>query len=200
MIGRYAIAIAVGAAITLSLLFIMQFLIAVSGSALTDSQAGRIVDFVRVEREEIVDNRRDQPDRPPEPERPPEMPDRDSSDEFNTGIAVSIGGPNIGTDLGLGGLNFGVSDGEYLPIVRVEPQYPARAAQMGLEGWVLVQFTVTTQGTVRDAVVVESSNRMFERPATDAALRFRFRPRVINGEPIEVPGVRNLFTFELDGN
>jgi periplasmic protein TonB len=200
MIVRYAIAIAIGAAITLSLLFIMQFLIAVSGSALTDSGAFRIVDFVRVEREEIVDTRRDQPDRPPEPERPPEMPDTDMSDDFNTGLAVSIGGPSIGTDLGLGGLNFGVSDGEYLPIVRVAPQYPARAAQTGLEGWVLVEFVVTTQGTVRDAEVVESSNRIFERPAVDAAYRFRYRPRVIDGNPIEVPGVRNLFTFELDGN
>ncbi len=200
MIVRYAISIAIGAAITLGLLFIMQFLIAVSGSALSDSGAFRIVDFVRVEREEIVDTRREQPDRPPEPERPPEMPNPDSSDDFSSSLAVSIGGPNIGTDLNLGGLNFGVSDGEYLPIVRVTPQYPARAAQMGLEGWVLVEFIVTTQGTVRDVEVVESSNRMFERPAMDAAYRFRFRPRVIDGEPIEVLGVRNLFTFQLDGN
>jgi periplasmic protein TonB len=198
MLGRYATAVVIGAGITFGLLFLMQFLIAVSGSAITDAANFRIVDFVRVERETVTDNRRDRPDKPPEPERPPEMPNPDRSSNFDTALAVSISGPNLGADLNLGGLGFGVNDGEYLPIVRVAPVYPARAAQMGLEGYVIVEFVVTTAGTTRDVEVVESSNRMFERPAVDAAYRFRYRPRVIDGQPIEVPGVRNVFTFRLE--
>ncbi len=197
MIARYAIAIAIGAAITLGLLFVMQFLIASSGSGLNDPSAFRIVDFVRVERETEVDTRRDRPEKPPEPERPPEMPNPDTLDDFNTALAVSVSGPTLGNELNLGGLGL-AADGEYLPIVRVVPQYPARAAQTGLEGWVLVEFTVTRTGNTRDIVVVDSSNRIFERAALDAAARFRYRPRTVDGEAIEVPGVRNLFTFELD--
>jgi periplasmic protein TonB len=198
MLGRYTTAVVIGAAITFGLLFIMQFLIAVSGSAITDAAHHRIVDFVRVERETITENRRDRPEKPPEPERPPEMPNPDRSSNFDTALAVSVSGPNLGADLNFGGLGFGVNDGEYLPIVRVAPVYPARAAQMGLEGYVIVEFVVTTAGTTRDVEVVESSNRMFERPAVDAAYRFRYRPRVIDGQAIEVPGVRNVFTFRLE--
>jgi periplasmic protein TonB len=198
MLGRYATAVVIGAGITFGLLFIMQFLIAVSGSALTEAANHRIVDFVRVERETITENRRDRPEKPPEPERPPEMPNPDRSNNFDTALAVSVSGPNLGADLSLGGLGFGVNDGEYLPIVRVSPVYPARAAQMGIEGYVIVEFVVTTAGTTRDVEVIESSNRMFERAAVDAAYRFRYRPRVIDGQAIEVPGVRNQFTFNLE--
>jgi periplasmic protein TonB len=198
MLGRYTTAVVIGAGITFGLLFIMQFLIAVSGSAITDAANFRIVDFVRVERETVTDNRRDRPEKPPEPERPPEMPNPDRSADFDTALAVSVSGPNLGADLNLGGLGFGVNDGEYLPIVRVAPVYPARAAQMGLEGYVIGEFVVTTAGTTRDVEVVESSNRMFERAAVDAAYRFRYRPRVIDGQAIEVPGVRNVFTFRLE--
>jgi protein TonB len=69
---------------------------------------------------------------------------------------------------------------------------------MRLEGYVIVQFTVTANGSVRDVAVVESSNEVFNQAAVDAALRFRYRPRVINGEAVEVAGVLNRITFVLD--
>ncbi|SVD91537.1 uncharacterized protein METZ01_LOCUS444391, partial [marine metagenome] len=92
----------------------------------------------------------------------------------------------------------GVSDGEYLPIVKVAPIYPARAASRGLEGYVILEFTVTRAGTVRDVFVVESTSSIFERAATTAAYKFKYKPRVIDGEPVEVPGVRNKITFVLE--
>jgi protein TonB len=101
--------------------------------------------------------------------------------------------------LNVGGVGFGISDGEYLPIVKVAPVYPSRALSRGLEGYVIVEFTVTRQGTVRDASVVESTSTLFERAAVDAALKFKYKPRVIDGEAVEVPGVRNKITFEIEG-
>jgi bla regulator protein blaR1 len=92
----------------------------------------------------------------------------------------------------------GVADGEFLPIVRVAPIYPTQAAQQRLEGHVIVEFTVTENGTIADVTVVESSDSVFEQSAIDAALRFRYRPRVVNGEPVRVPGVRNMFTYQLE--
>ncbi|MBN1239057.1 MAG: energy transducer TonB, partial [Gammaproteobacteria bacterium] len=88
--------------------------------------------------------------------------------------------------------------GEYLPIVKVAPVYPARAASRGLEGYVIVEFTVTRTGTTKDISVVESTSSLFERAAVDAAGKFKYKPRVIDGEPVEVPGVRNKITFVLE--
>ena len=91
-------------------------------------------------------------------------------------------------------------DGEYLPIVKVAPVYPRRALQRGIEGYVIVEFIVTKQGSVRDPVVVEANPQgIFERAAMDAALKFKYKPRVVNGEPTEVAGVQNRITFEIDG-
>jgi len=106
--------------------------------------------------------------------------------------------PSVNTSVNVGGLGFGVSDGEYLPIVKVAPVYPARAAQRGLEGYVIVEFTVTQTGATKDIVVVESTSSLFDRAAVDAAAKFKYKPRVIDGNPVEVAGVRNKITFVLE--
>jgi protein TonB len=125
------------------------------------------------------------------------MPAPSQADNFDNSMAVSMSAPNVEANLNVGGVGFGVSDGEYLPIVKVAPVYPSRALTRGLEGYVIVEFTVTRQGTVRDPVVVESTSSLFERAATEAALKFKYKPSVIDGEPVEVPGVRNKITFEI---
>jgi protein TonB len=197
MIARYAISIGLGASVTFGLLFLMQLLIATGRGAITESTTFRVTDFVRVERNEIIETKKDKPEKPPEPEQPPEMPAPSQADNFDNSMAVSMSAPNVEANLNVGGVGFGVSDGEYLPIVKVAPVYPSRALTRGLEGYVIVEFTVTRQGTVRDPVVVESTSSLFERAATEAALKFKYKPRVIDGEPVEVPGVRNKITFEI---
>ena len=112
-------------------------------------------------------------------------------------MTVSVSAPQISTSVSMGGFGFGITDGEYLPIVKVAPVYPSRALIRGLEGYVIVEFTVTTNGSVRDVFVVESTSTLFERAATTAALKFKYKPRVIDGEAVEVPGVRNRITFEI---
>lgn len=90
---------------------------------------------------------------------------------------------------------------EFLPIVKIAPVYPVEAAEIGLEGYVIVEFTVTETGSVDDLFVVESSSPIFEQAAIDAALKFKYQPRTINGSPVAVPGVRNkiVFVLEQDG-
>jgi periplasmic protein TonB len=198
MIARYGVAIGIGAAITFGLLFLMQLMIATGRGAITDDARFRIVDFVRVERDTQVETKKDKPDKPPEPEKQPDMPNPQSLDSFNSSLAVSMSAPTMGNSMELGGLGFGVSDGEYLPIVKVAPVYPARAASRGLEGYVIVEYTVTRTGTTRDPVVIESSSSLFDRAALDSALKYKYKPRVINGEAVEVPGVRTIIRFELE--
>ena len=197
MITRITTASGLGVMVTAGLLFIMQLLIATGEGAVTTTENFRLTDFVRVERNEIIETKKEKPDKPPEPEVPPEMPTPDSMTDFDNVMAVSVTTPTVNTSIQMGGFGFGISDGEYLPIVKVAPVYPARALSRGLSGYVLVEFTVTTNGSVRDVFVVESSSTLFERAASEAALKFKYKPRVIDGTAVEVPGVRNRITFEI---
>ncbi len=89
-------------------------------------------------------------------------------------------------------------DGEYFKLLIAPPAYPPAAAAAGLEGWVVVEFTVTAAGNVDDVQVVESSDPVFEASAIDAARRNKYKPRIAGGRAVDVTGVRNRFAFTLD--
>ena len=103
---------------------------------------------------------------------------------------------NVNLNIGGGGFS---SDGEYLPIVKVAPVYPRRAQTRGIEGYVILEFIVTRTGSVINPVIVEAKPPgIFDRAAINAALKFKYKPKVVNGEAIDVAGVRNRITFELE--
>ena len=95
------------------------------------------------------------------------------------------------------------TDGDFLPLVAIAPQYPTRAAQRGIEGWVLVAFTVNGESNVIEdsiSVVDAEPASIFDRSAIRATERFKFQPRVINGEVVHVPGVQYLFRYALNND
>lgn len=199
MIIRYIVGVVLGAIATFALFMIMQYLIASDESGLDESKAGKIVDFVRLKEDEAIEVKDRKPKPPPPPdEPPPDMPKPDF-DNANVSQGVDIGNVNVNVDLNVGGVGGFSSDGEYLPIVKVAPVYPRRAQTRGIEGYVLLEFIVTKTGSVRDPVVVEAKPPgIFDRSAMNAALKFKYKPKVVNGEPIEVAGVRNMVRFELE--
>jgi len=85
----------------------------------------------------------------------------------------------------------------YLPIIRVAPQYPARAIESQVEGYVVVSFTVGTEGTTKNIQVIESSHKMFERSAMKAAEKYKYRPRIIDGNPAEVEDISVRIEFKI---
>ncbi|HEX7048370.1 MAG TPA: energy transducer TonB [Gammaproteobacteria bacterium] len=179
----------------------MHSLIASGESAITEEAGGVAVDFVRVPEQETIREKERTPERPAEPERPPPQPDipTPAVTAQATANGLRIGAmainPDINIDAGIGGS----ASGEYLPIVKVAPVYPQRALARGLEGWVLVEFTVTASGAVTGARVVEAEPQgVFDRAAVEAALKFKYKPRIIDGSPVEVTGVQNLIRFELE--
>jgi len=202
MIGRYAYAfsIVIGTVVTLSLLFIMQLLIVTGKQALTDPRERHKLEFVRVKKNENLNTQDFTPEKPPKPpETPPETPPQDMDNIDPDAPSINVGRPEISanTDIGgPGGMN--IAEGDYLPIVRVAPVYPSRALSRGLEGFVDMSFTVTTTGTVKDAIVLQSTSSLFERAATRAVLKFKYKPRVVDGIPVEVVGVKTRITFELE--
>jgi len=200
MIGRYAFSIVIGTVVTLSLLFIMQLLIVSGKQALTEPRERHKLEFVRIKRDENVNTEDLTPEKPPKPpETPPETPPQDQENIDPNAPTIDVGRPEISanTDIGgPGGMN--IAEGDYLPIVRVAPVYPSRALSRGLEGFVDMSFTVTTTGSVRDPIVLQSTSSLFERAATQAVLKFKYKPRVVDGVPVEVPGVKTRISFELE--
>ncbi|WP_404409839.1 energy transducer TonB [Pseudidiomarina marina] len=200
---RVLLALVAAFAITAGLFYLMQSLIVGGEGAMSEPPKGSVLDFVRVKPEEVVQQKERKPQRPPEPEQPP--PDMPQPQMQNESVDADAGGfdfsAEIQADTSLsGGVGLDTSDGEYLPIVKVQAVYPRRALQRGIEGYVVVGFTVTKQGTVRDPYVIEAQpENIFDQAAMDAVLKFKYKPRVVNGEPVEVEGVQNRLTFAIDG-
>ncbi len=200
MMGRYVFAVVIGVAVTLSLLFIMQLLIVTGKQALTDPRQRHKLEFVRVKRNETLNTEDFTPEKPPKPpETPPETPPQDMDNIDPDAPSIDIPAPTVSADTNIGGPGgMNIAEGDYLPIVRVAPVYPARALSRGLEGFVDLSFTVTTAGTVKDPVVIQSTSSLFERAAIRAVLKFKYKPRVVDGVPVEVPGVKTRISFQLE--
>jgi bla regulator protein BlaR1 len=92
------------------------------------------------------------------------------------------------------------ANSEYAPIDKIAPVYPVRAAARGLEGYVILKFTVAADGTTEDIEVVESSSSLFDQTAIESAQHYRYKPRIVNGTPTAVPGVMTKIIFELEPN
>lgn len=200
MIARYAISISFAALITFGLFFGMQWLIATGDIELEDTGPRIRVEMAQVRDIQEVRQIERKPDVPAEVEAAPEISiDMSSSVDNVSGVGIEISTAAMEVaPLATGTGGFSATDGEFLPIVRVNPQYPSRAAENGIEGFVLVSFTVTAEGTTSNVMVVESSHKMFERAAVKAASRYKYKPRVIDGEPVPVLGVLVRIVFELE--
>ncbi len=200
MIGRYIFSIAAGSAITLSLIFVMHLLIEHAEDAVTTERTKHQLDFVRVKRNETLNTEDFTPEKPPKPpETPPEIPPQDMDNIDPNAPTVNIPPPSVNSDIQMGGpAGMNVAEGDYLPIVRVAPVYPARALSRGIEGYVDMGFTVTVTGSVENPMVLFSTSSLFERAATRAVLKFKYKPRVVDGIPVEVPGVKTRITFKIE--
>jgi protein TonB len=178
----------------------MHLLIEYGESAVTKERDRHNLEFVRVKRNESLNTEDFTPEKPPKPpETPPETPPQDMDNVDPNAPTINVAAPtmDVASDIGgPGGMN--IAEGDYLPIVRVAPVYPARALSRGLEGHVDLSFTVTTAGTVRDPVVIFSTSSMFERAATSAVMKFKYKPRVVDGVPVDVPNVKTRITFRIE--
>jgi protein TonB len=198
---RLVIGLVMATAVTLSLFWLMQYLIATADRTLNDDGAGNLVDFVRVKRDEAIERRQLKPKKPPPPEAAPPQPPTPQLDNLNPNAEkIAISAVPVETDIEMtGGFSLGVGEGDYLPIVKVAPIYPNRALTRGIEGYCVIQYTVTRLGTTKDPVVVASqcTSSLFHRASLNASPKFKYKPRIMDGEAVEVPGVQNKFTYEI---
>ena len=158
----------------------------------------KIADLVQPDEEIQLESTVAKPDKVEDPEEPPpEMQMMQIDLNMDTDIENSAPVASVEVNISTTGMSSG--DGEYLPIVKVAPIYPRRAQSRGISGYCIVEYTVTTSGAIRDPQAVDCEPAgVFEKASVKAALKFKYKPRVVDGEPIEVAGVQNKFTYELE--
>jgi len=70
-------------------------------------------------------------------------------------------------------------------IHRIEPVYPYLPKQLGRSGRVELRAIIATDGTIQSLRVV-SGDPLFYQSALEAVSQWRYRPTVLNGEPVEI--------------
>lgn len=193
---RFLAASAMGLAVTLGLILLMHILIQTSGKGPEKVKEYKVPDIVMPEREIETEYDTSKPDKPDEPEEaPPDIPepDFDAPDATNDGISINQPKLDRPTIEGPGG--FG--DGEMIPLTVVTPEYPRRAAQRGTQGYCTVEFTVSAAGTTKDPFIVDCPDSVFERSSLKAAEKIKYKPRVVDGQAVDVPGVQYKFLFQM---
>ena len=178
--------------LTISIFYIMQWLIDV-GDVELDNTSIKIADVTMPERELelLMDMERPQEDEPPPETMPP---------EFDMTPPAEVDSSAARPNLGFKGKKAGVfADGSYVPIFQVPPVYPRRALERGIEGCVMLKFTVTKVGSTRDPSVEWAvPPGIFDRAAMRSALKYKYKPQIRDGEAIEVPNVRTVVIFKID--
>lgn len=184
--------------VTLGLIAAMYALIKMKDPELDAKKSFKLPKFTYVAKNEDVQTITPKPARPEEVQEQPDVPDtKIVPDQVDVNSDLGLGAIKVGINRDLKGFNS--NDGEYLPIFRAPPIFPRRALERGICGWVELTYTVTSAGTTKDAVVVASSSKMFERNAIKAALKYKYKPRQVGGKAVDVPNVGILISFKVDG-
>lgn len=196
---RYLLAFLIAAVVVNLMMAMMVTLIKTSEMSVDQNNSAVTVDFIRAKKDPSLELEKLKPEPPPQPQSPP-PPAAIAMDtvpvaEQTFAVATQSLDFSLSTEPGVFS---GEGSDEYLPIYRVPPQYPRQALMDRVEGWVLVEFTISTRGEVKNARVVDSQPQgVFDNAALSAVQRFRFKPQTLAGEPIEVEGVQNRLRFRL---
>jgi periplasmic protein TonB len=199
--------LALSLAFSLGFFWLMYGVTNIAGQIAGKSEALQTIDFVRLKRDsEIETLERRKPPPPPPKEPPPPARMKVASSETqqqqaptpfampNLDLTTSVGGgPFIG-EMGSGGAALaGLFDGDIIPLQRLPPQYPRDAARNRITGWVQLEVQVNADGSVRGARVVDAKPKgLFEASAVAAVLKWKFKPRVINGQPVAQRGMQKI--------
>lgn len=198
---------------TVLVFWLLHYMITGKGEGVGKLDALPNIDFVRLKKDtEVEIKQRVRPPPPPPPKAPPPPPKMQVATDAppkneplpfnipNLGLSANVGGGPFVGEMSAGGLpGGGMFEGDIIPLQRIAPQYPRQAARDGIEGSVKLEITVNPDGSVREAHVIEGKPRgVFDSAAIQAVLRWRFKPKVVDGQPVSQKGVQEL-EFTLSG-
>ena len=193
--------------VTFALFVLMYKLISSGGGSNEEMEAIAGIHFGPVDiPDEVMTRSRRIPPKPPPPKKPPPPPKMEIDQQQQITNMPKLDLPKLDLPL-VGGEgmfigNFGTVDktaeGDIIPLVVIRPMYPRDAAMKGIEGWVKVEFTITAIGTVKDPRVIDSDPpRIFNREALRAILKWKFKPRVVDGVAVDRPATQ-IIGFDLE--
>ncbi|MCP5146335.1 MAG: energy transducer TonB [Gammaproteobacteria bacterium] len=207
MISRTAVLpVAAGLAGILSLALFggMHSVIKAGHGVIEEREALPTIDFVRLMRDTSVEtlSRVKPPPPPPAPPPPPKM--KIASSTVTQGALTGLEIPDLALNANVGGEAMmgrkggaAMFDGDIIPLQCPPVSYPSAARRAGLSGWVQIEFVVGPDGSVKSAKAVEAQPRgVFEAAAITAAQRCRFKPKTVDGKPVEQRG-RRKWNFDL---
>ena len=198
---RFAFAVGMACLVTFGLFWAMQALVNV-GYNLREARAKPNIEFVRLRKDTAPETKKREPPKREKPDAPPPPPQMNVTQSINPGEAVSDIGPIADTRAEIAeatavGAGAG-SDRDIVPLVRIDPDYPPRAKQRGIEGWVVLEFTIGPAGNVQDPRVIDANpTAIFDQAALRAVRRWRYNPRLENGVAVSRPGVQVRLRFKL---
>jgi protein TonB len=198
---RLLISAALALLVTAALFILMPALIETGNQKLDDKPRTKLADIVMPKQEIETRVEEVKPQKPKEPEQPPpDLIQPEINTDFDPGRVVNVAPQQARVDISIEmGKGIAGGEGEYLPIVKVAPIYPRRAMSRGVQGYCIVEYTVTRTGATRDPRPIDCQPEgYFEQASVAAALKFKYKPRVIDGDAVDVPGVQNKFTYELE--
>lgn len=203
--GRVILAIPLAAAIALSLFSFMAWMVDKSHHRAPEASEALSFNMVMVENEQEVRRRqRSVPEQPKAPEPPPEAKMSQAQTQM-TAMTPMTSLPSLGLDTAIDGLAISAptfadftSNQEVMPLYRVEPRYPAKAKKRGLEGEVVLSFTIDPTGRPIDISIVSATpKRVFEREAIRALKKWKYQPKVVGGKAVAQVGQTVKVEFEL---
>ncbi len=210
---RFALSLVAGSTITVFLYFFLYTLIS-AGGLVTGYEAPAKIDFQRLKiAEDLELKKRFKPEREkPEPPPPTEgiVQPQDEVANVIAPFDIAPSSSLLAGAAGLGSLVVGRAAGDFsltgatsadqgiMPLVRINPEYPESAKMRGIEGYVYVELTISTSGSVRNPRVIKyEPSSVFNRAALQAVRRWKYSPQVENGQPTEKT-IRVKLVFELE--
>jgi len=209
---RLWIGLALAVLVNLGLFTLMQQMTSTKHVESRKAENVQLLEFVRVKRDEQqAEAKQRQLPKPPPPKKPPPPPtppQQQVSQPKTPTPKMSV--PKVEVPLNIAGKPYlgdvaksvpeaesipaaepvavqgPIVDNEVIPIVRIQPRYPRKAARRNIEGSVTVSFTITKDGRVRDARVLKATPEgVFDKEALKAILKWKFKPKMLNGEAVE---------------
>ena len=189
---------------SLVLFYFMSALISKTPELKKGNEMAGLIEFIRIKPRSFLDEKkRKLPEKKLKKMKPPKMKMLSSAlpkpQKMNPNMnlpdlksILKSGGPALG---GMGG----IMGSEVTPLVRIEPQYPRKARMQNIEGWVTLQFNITPAGTVSGIQILDSKpSRIFDRAAVKALRKWKYRPKVEDGKPVEQKNLRVQLKFTLE--
>ncbi len=197
--ARLGFTIPTAAVASLILVALMTALVAPQRIELSEVFTSDPIIITRMLEDTAVDTRQQPTPKAELPEQPPMLPDSFDPRPLSPDAPkypIPKSGPDIFEDPGP---VLAPPGGDAFILVAVAPTYPIPALEAGIEGWVLVELSLSTDGSVADARVIASEpGSIFNRSALKAVRKWKYSPKIVDGVAVPQHGIRQRIVFEME--